>query len=217
MPPPAVRPAGGPAGAELRVPAVIAARLLLMRSTPPAALHIAACLHCAQAWERRRLRLIPLTGSETSATRPACSAQRWPSRSSTCGEPHAIRGGGTSAGQYLAPSRGTRAARAATAAPATPTSCPPRWTTPPSPGSLQARGKGGAGPVCRSGSLLPLPLTLCVPLTLPPAETLKYLYLLFSPDSSLDLTRFVLNTEAHPLKVSTTAVEGGGGGSSTTA
>lgn len=31
------------------------------------------------------------------------------------------------------------------------------------------------------------------------AETLKYLYLIFSPDSVLDLRRWVLNTEAHPL------------------
>ena len=32
------------------------------------------------------------------------------------------------------------------------------------------------------------------------AETLKYLYLLFAPDTSLDLNRAVLNTEAHPLR-----------------
>lgn len=32
------------------------------------------------------------------------------------------------------------------------------------------------------------------------AETLKYLYLLFSPDSVLDLDKVVFNTEAHPLK-----------------
>jgi mannosidase alpha-like ER degradation enhancer 2 len=31
------------------------------------------------------------------------------------------------------------------------------------------------------------------------AETLKYLYLLFSPDETLDLDRVVFNTEAHPL------------------
>lgn len=31
------------------------------------------------------------------------------------------------------------------------------------------------------------------------AETLKYLYLLFSPASRLDLERYVLNTEGHPL------------------
>lgn len=31
------------------------------------------------------------------------------------------------------------------------------------------------------------------------AETFKYLYLLFSPDDALDLDRFVLNTEGHPL------------------
>jgi len=33
------------------------------------------------------------------------------------------------------------------------------------------------------------------------AETLKYLYLLFSPDDLLDLSQVVLNTEAHPLPV----------------
>jgi mannosidase alpha-like ER degradation enhancer 2 len=32
------------------------------------------------------------------------------------------------------------------------------------------------------------------------AETLKYLYLLFAPDSTLDLNKFVFNTEAHPLR-----------------
>jgi Glycosyl hydrolase family 47 len=32
------------------------------------------------------------------------------------------------------------------------------------------------------------------------AETLKYLYLLFAPDGTLDLGRAVLNTEAHPLR-----------------
>jgi mannosidase alpha-like ER degradation enhancer 2 len=32
------------------------------------------------------------------------------------------------------------------------------------------------------------------------AETLKYLYLLFAPDSALDLDAHVLTTEAHPLK-----------------
>ena len=32
------------------------------------------------------------------------------------------------------------------------------------------------------------------------AETLKYLYLLFAPDSAFDLDKFVFNTEAHPLK-----------------
>jgi ER degradation enhancer, mannosidase alpha-like 2 len=31
------------------------------------------------------------------------------------------------------------------------------------------------------------------------AETLKYLYLLFSPDNTLDLSRNVFNTEAHPM------------------
>jgi mannosidase alpha-like ER degradation enhancer 2 len=32
------------------------------------------------------------------------------------------------------------------------------------------------------------------------AETLKYLYLLFAPDSTLDLHEIVFNTEAHPLR-----------------
>ena len=32
------------------------------------------------------------------------------------------------------------------------------------------------------------------------AETLKYLYLLFAPDETLDFTRVVFNTEAHPLR-----------------
>jgi ER degradation enhancer, mannosidase alpha-like 2 len=32
------------------------------------------------------------------------------------------------------------------------------------------------------------------------AETLKYLYLLFAPDETLDLERVVFNTEAHPLR-----------------
>jgi glycosyl hydrolase family 47 len=32
------------------------------------------------------------------------------------------------------------------------------------------------------------------------AETLKYLYLLFSPDATLDPSRVVFNTEAHPLR-----------------
>jgi len=31
------------------------------------------------------------------------------------------------------------------------------------------------------------------------AETLKYMYLLFSPDDLLPLDQIVLNTEAHPL------------------
>jgi mannosyl-oligosaccharide alpha-1,2-mannosidase len=33
------------------------------------------------------------------------------------------------------------------------------------------------------------------------AETLKYLYLLFSPRSLLPLDQYVLNTEAHPLPI----------------
>ena len=32
------------------------------------------------------------------------------------------------------------------------------------------------------------------------AETLKYLFLLFSPSDVLDLGEFVFNTEAHPLR-----------------
>src|SRR5262249_29885095 len=32
------------------------------------------------------------------------------------------------------------------------------------------------------------------------AETLKYLYLLFAPDSTIDLDKVVFNTEAHPLR-----------------
>jgi mannosidase alpha-like ER degradation enhancer 2 len=32
------------------------------------------------------------------------------------------------------------------------------------------------------------------------AESLKYLYLLFAPDETLDLDRVVFNTEAHPLR-----------------
>lgn len=31
------------------------------------------------------------------------------------------------------------------------------------------------------------------------AETLKYLYLLFSPDSTIPLGEYVFNTEAHPF------------------
>lgn len=34
------------------------------------------------------------------------------------------------------------------------------------------------------------------------AETLKYLYLLFSPDSTLDFDSIIFNTEAHPMKKS---------------
>lgn len=33
------------------------------------------------------------------------------------------------------------------------------------------------------------------------AETLKYLYLIFSPDDVVPLQRWVFNTEAHPLPV----------------
>ena len=40
------------------------------------------------------------------------------------------------------------------------------------------------------------------------AETLKYFYLLFSPESVLPLDAFVLNTEAHPLRVLSAADAG---------
>ena len=33
------------------------------------------------------------------------------------------------------------------------------------------------------------------------AETMKYLFLLFSDDDALDLNQWVINTEAHPLKI----------------
>lgn len=33
------------------------------------------------------------------------------------------------------------------------------------------------------------------------AETLKYLYLLFSPDEVVPLDKYVFNTEAHPLLI----------------
>ncbi|MFZ1518414.1 MAG: GH92 family glycosyl hydrolase [Ignavibacteriaceae bacterium] len=33
------------------------------------------------------------------------------------------------------------------------------------------------------------------------AETLKYLYLIFAPEETLDLNKFVFNTEAHPFKI----------------
>lgn len=33
------------------------------------------------------------------------------------------------------------------------------------------------------------------------AETAKYLYLLFNPDHSISLDKYVFNTEAHPLTV----------------
>ncbi len=32
------------------------------------------------------------------------------------------------------------------------------------------------------------------------AETLKYLYLLFAPESTLEFDSVVFNTEAHPMK-----------------
>lgn len=35
------------------------------------------------------------------------------------------------------------------------------------------------------------------------AETLKYLYLLFSPPSVISLDEWVFNTEAHPLRIMT--------------
>ena len=37
------------------------------------------------------------------------------------------------------------------------------------------------------------------------AETLKYLWLLFGPDELLSLDDWVLNTEAHPLRISLTS------------
>lgn len=33
------------------------------------------------------------------------------------------------------------------------------------------------------------------------AETLKYLYLIFSDDDALDLSKWVFNTEAHPFPI----------------
>jgi len=32
------------------------------------------------------------------------------------------------------------------------------------------------------------------------AETLKYLYLLYAPPETLDLSKVIFNTEAHPIK-----------------
>lgn len=34
-----------------------------------------------------------------------------------------------------------------------------------------------------------------------PAETLKYLYLLFNPNPVVDFEKVVFNTECHPLKI----------------
>jgi mannosidase alpha-like ER degradation enhancer 2 len=39
------------------------------------------------------------------------------------------------------------------------------------------------------------------------AETLKYAFLLFAPEKTLDLEMVVFNTEAHPLKVRSTKNE----------
>lgn len=39
------------------------------------------------------------------------------------------------------------------------------------------------------------------------AETLKYLYLLFSPSDLIPLNEWVFNTEAHPLKITSRADE----------
>lgn len=47
------------------------------------------------------------------------------------------------------------------------------------------------------------------------AETLKYLYLLFSPSSVISLDEWVFNTEAHPIKIVTRndhAMSSGGSG-----
>jgi mannosyl-oligosaccharide alpha-1,2-mannosidase len=41
------------------------------------------------------------------------------------------------------------------------------------------------------------------------AETLKYLYLLFSPTSTIPLDKYVFNTEAHPLRIPAPAGAGG--------
>ena len=40
------------------------------------------------------------------------------------------------------------------------------------------------------------------------AETLKYLYLLFAPESTLDFNSIVFNTEAHPMQRSFTVAAG---------
>ena len=40
------------------------------------------------------------------------------------------------------------------------------------------------------------------------AETLKYLYLLFSPPGEFDFTKWVFNTEAHPFLISNTSSQG---------
>jgi mannosyl-oligosaccharide alpha-1,2-mannosidase len=45
------------------------------------------------------------------------------------------------------------------------------------------------------------------------AETLKYLYLLFSPPSFISFDGWVFNTEAHPLKIVTRHDNEGGSGS----
>lgn len=33
------------------------------------------------------------------------------------------------------------------------------------------------------------------------AETLKYFYLLFAPENTVDFSKMIFNTEAHPLKI----------------
>jgi hypothetical protein len=53
------------------------------------------------------------------------------------------------------------------------------------------------------GNLYPL---VCLPPLSPAcsfflAETLKYLYLLQSPDHTISLEKYVFNTEAHPMRV----------------
>ena len=40
------------------------------------------------------------------------------------------------------------------------------------------------------------------------AETLKYLYLLFAPPSTLDFNSVIFNTEAHPMQRSFTVAAG---------
>ena len=62
----------------------------------------------------------------------------------------------------------------------------------------------GGSELTYSSTLCDSRLTLTPPLTPPSfflAETLKYLYMLQSPDHPISLAQYVFNTEAHPLKV----------------
>lgn len=103
-----------------------------------------------------------------------------------------------------------------------------RWTTSPRAGSSRwvpftAHGCTAgllpafcAAPAAPEPAGLPAspPACTCQPANNPfsapalPQETLKYFYLLFAPDSALDLTKWVMNTEAHPLRAA--APKGGG-------